>query len=323
LLECFFARLLISVPTPPEMAGPDPLFVTRAALHTGAYQRAVNHASEISDSELSEQQQAERDCLLKRAFVALRQPSLALSSSSSCPSDPAILAADALAQHALAHSEAEMESARQSAQSLLDSTFSPPDHPLAASICATILSRCEGERESAMRVCASAASSNSFSSLEARALLVQLLIAHNRPDVAEKHAQAMQSIDEDETITQLAVAFSCLASPRPALNEAATIVSELADKFGSTARLSALSAMCNLLQDQFDEAERELSESLAESSQDADTIALLVVASIHTHKGYQRFLSQLKTIEPSHPLVKRFAVLDEAFDRAAATFGGQ
>lgn len=276
----------------------------------------MNLASELSDAALTAAQAVERDAILKRAYIALNQAQLALSAPVSDPGALALRAADALAQHAGAQEQQEREEAYSRACALLDELVEPSDNALATTLLATLLSRCEGERERAMRLCGQA------NSLETSALLVQLLIMHNRQDVAETQAQAMQAVDDDNPLTQLALVWTSVAKGgQKALEEASTIVTELSEKFGRTAKLASLSALCKLAAAHVQDAESDLSDGLAEFSQDPDLLALLVIANVHLNKPYQRFFNQLRSLQPCHPVVHRFDSLTDAFDRVTATLG--
>jgi hypothetical protein len=70
----------------------------------------------------------------------------------------------------------------------------------------------------------------------------------------------------------------------------------------------------------YDEAEKELLEALAKDSKDADTLANLVVVTLHLGKPSSRYLNQLKASDPNHASLKRTAQFEEAFDRAAQGF---
>jgi hypothetical protein len=75
-----------------------------------------------------------------------------------------------------------------------------------------------------------------------------------------------------------------------------------------------------LCRSRYDEAEKELLEALAKDSKDADTLANLVVVTLHLGKPSSRYLNQLKASDPNHASLKRTAQFEEAFDRAAQGF---
>ncbi len=78
-------------------------------------------------------------------------------------------------------------------------------------------------------------------------------------------------------------------------------------------------AVCCMHMGHFDEAESLLLEALNKDAKDPETLANLVVCSLHLGKQSSRYLSQLKLSHPDHVLVKRAAGAEEAFDRAVQT----
>ncbi|CAN4081920.1 unnamed protein product [Withania somnifera] len=69
----------------------------------------------------------------------------------------------------------------------------------------------------------------------------------------------------------------------------------------------------------FDEAETLLLEALNKDAKDTETLANLVVCSLHLGKPSTRYLNQLKLSSPDHTLVKRATSAEESFDRAVQT----
>nr|CAN78678.1 hypothetical protein VITISV_013598 [Vitis vinifera] len=59
--------------------------------------------------------------------------------------------------------------------------------------------------------------------------------------------------------------------------------------------------------------------NLAVDAKDPETLANLVVCSLHLGKQSSRYLSQLKLSHPDHVLVTRASAAEEAFDRAVQT----
>ncbi|OWM63739.1 hypothetical protein CDL15_Pgr006001 [Punica granatum] len=53
-----------------------------------------------------------------------------------------------------------------------------------------------------------------------------------------------------------------------------------------------------------------------QDTKDPETLANLVVCSLHLGKSPSRYLSQLKLSHPDHLLVKRVTSSEESFDRA-------
>jgi coatomer subunit epsilon len=67
----------------------------------------------------------------------------------------------------------------------------------------------------------------------------------DRPDLASKTVRQMQAADEDNTLTQLALAWTHLAVGGAKLQEAQYLYDELSDKFEATVRVvSFLFCVC-------------------------------------------------------------------------------
>ena len=87
------------------------------------------------------------------------------------------------------------------------------------------------DRESALRCV------RGSKDLECLALGVQIYLAMNRPDLAEKELKTMQSIDDDHSCTQLATAWLFVAAGGEKYQDACIIFQELAEKFSPSAFL--------------------------------------------------------------------------------------
>jgi coatomer protein complex subunit epsilon len=115
-------------------------------------------------------------------------------------------------------------------------------------------------------------------------------------------------------------------------------------------RLLNGSAVCNMRMGRWEEAESQLMEAFEKDAKNPDTLANLATASMHLGKPASRFIGcenfaqycyaawrrlptmalkhpsmsvcrQLKTVAPQHAAVLRTMAAEEAFDRAAASFG--
>lgn len=184
-------------------------------------------------------------------------------------------------------------------------------------LCAASVFAREGNYPEALKAC------NSVAHLELQALCVQILLAMDRPDVAERTVKAMVAVDDDATLTQLAGAWCSLALGGGAkLQEAAYAFQELGDKFSWTPKLYCGTAVCHMQQGQWEEAEKDLMEAVTKDGKDPETLANLVVCSLHlgrrTSAKMRTYLAQLRAVAPAHPLLARQAASEAAFDAAAA-----
>ncbi|GMP71560.1 hypothetical protein CsSME_00029915 [Camellia sinensis var. sinensis] len=155
--------------------------------------------------------------------------------------------------------------------------------------------------------------------MELHALNVQIFLKMHRSDYAEKQLRIMQQIDEDHTLTQLASAWLNLAVGGSKIQEAYLIFQDFSEKYQMTSLILNGKAVCCMHMGNFDEAESLLLEALNKDAKDPETLANLIVCSLHLGKPSSRFLNQLKLSHPDHMLVKRASSAEESFDRAVQT----
>ncbi|XP_011040634.1 PREDICTED: coatomer subunit epsilon-1, partial [Populus euphratica] len=157
---------------------------------------------------------------------------------------------------------------------------------------------------------------NAGGTMELHALNVQIFLKMHRSDYAEKQLRIMQQIDEDHTLTQLATAWLNLAVGGSKIQEAYLIFQDFSEKYPMTGLILNGKAVCCMHMGNFDEAETLLLEALNKDAKDPETLANLVVCSLHIGKSSSRYLSQLKLSHPDHVLVKRASSAEDNFERA-------
>jgi len=289
------------------MSGPDALFNVHNNFYLGAYQAAINEAADLQG--LSANEATERDCFLYRSYIALGSYQLPISEIND-DAPTALQAVKLLAVYLSDNNE------KEKVLSTMQEWLADPScasNVTLLNMAATVY-QFEGNFVEALKCCHGA------QSLELMALSIEIFLKMDRPDCAEKQLKEMMNIDDDATCTQLAQAWVNLALGGSKVQEAFYIFQELGDKYSWTVRLHNGSAICSMHMGRYDEAEKELLEALNKDSKDADTLSNLVVANLHLGKPTSRFSNQLKMSNPNHPMLKRTATLEEAFDRAAQGF---
>ncbi|KAI4372094.1 hypothetical protein MLD38_010374 [Melastoma candidum] len=103
------------------------------------------------------------------------------------------------------------------------------------------------------------------------------------------------------------------------IEEAYLIFQDFSEKYQMTGLVLNGKAVCCMLIGNFDEAETFVLESLNKDTKDPETLANLVVCSLHLGKLASRYLSQLKLSNPDYVMVKRVTSAEESFDRAVQT----
>uniref|UniRef100_A0A7S1T9E3 Coatomer subunit epsilon n=1 Tax=Tetraselmis chuii TaxID=63592 RepID=A0A7S1T9E3_9CHLO len=284
----------------------DLLFAVRNNFYLGAFQAAINEASDLTEG-LSETEEQERDALVYRSYIGMGQYDIVLAEISDNAAT-GMLAVKLLAAYLSGRTD--KDSALVTIADWLSDAASNAN-PL-VSIVAGFIYCGEENYIDALKAC------HHGRSLEQMALCVQVYLKMDRVDQAEKQVRAMSNMDDDATLTQLAHAWTNLALGGQKVQDAQYIYQELGDRNNWTTRLYNGSAVCHMRMGNFDDAEKELLEAINKDSKDPDTLANLITCSVHLGKPTTRYMSQMKLIDPNHMVVKRFASSDEAFERAAA-----
>ena len=190
-------------------------------------------------------------------------------------------------------------------------------------LCAASVHALEGDFPRALSLCHTAGTPPH---LELLALSVQVLLAMNRADVAERSVAAMAALDDDATLTQLAGAWVQLAKGAGKAQDAVYTCQELGDKSCWTPKLHCAAAAAYCVMGQHDEGERHLTEALTQAPNDPDVVANLVVAAMHmgrrTSPKVRTWLAQLRGSRANHPLLVRQQECEAAFDAAVAALAG-
>nr|XP_010315647.1 coatomer subunit epsilon-1 isoform X1 [Solanum lycopersicum] len=286
--------------------GPDPLFGLRNNFYIGAYQAAINN-SDVPN--LSADDAVERDTLVYRSYIALASYQLVISEIDDSAATP-LQAVKLLALY-LSSPDNKQETVITSLHELLgDSAIG--NNPILRLIAGIVFMHEQDYNEALKHT-------NAGGTMELHALNVQIFIKMHRSDYAEKQLRIMQQADEDHTLTQLANAWLNLAVGGSKIQEAYLIFQDFSEKNQMTSPILNGKAVCCMHMGNFDEAETLLLEALNKDTKDSETLANLVVCSLHLGKPSTRYLSQLKISNPDHMLVGRAASAEEIFDRAVQT----
>ncbi|XAR53230.1 hypothetical protein NMG60_11021696 [Bertholletia excelsa] len=287
------------------MAAPDLLFGLRNNFYLGAYQAAINN-SDVPN--LSQEDAIERDCLVYRSYIALGSYQLVISEIDSSAATP-LQAVKLLALYLSSPNN------RETTISSLHEWLGDPalgNNPILRLIAGIIFMHEQDYNEALKHT-------NVGGTMELHALNVQIFLKMHRSDYAEKQLRIMQQIDEDHTLTQLANAWLNLAVGGSKIQEAYLIFQDFSEKYQMTSLVLNGKAVCCMHMGNFDEAESLLLEALNKDTKDPETLANLIVCSLHLGKTSSRYLNQLKLSHPDHMLVKRASTAEESFDRAVQT----
>ncbi|XP_039000374.1 coatomer subunit epsilon-1-like [Hibiscus syriacus] len=283
-------------------AAPDHLFNLRNNFYLGTYQSAINN-SDLPN--LSPEDAVERDCLVYRSYIALGSYQLVINEIDSSAATP-LQAVKLLAQY-LSNPHDKESTIASLKEWLADPAIG---NNATLRLIAGIVFMHEEDYIEALK------HTNAGGTMELHALNVQIFIKMYRSDYAEKQLRIMQQIDEDHTLTQLANAWLNLAVGGSKIQEAYLIFQDFSEKYPMTGLILNGKAVCCMHMGKFDEAETLLLEALNKDAKDPETLANLVVCSLHLGKSSSRYLSQLKLTHPDHILVKRASSAEDSFERA-------
>lgn len=287
------------------MSAPDLLFGLRNNFYLGAYQAAINN-SDVPN--LSPDDAVERDCLVYRSYIALGSYQLVINEIDSSAATP-LQAVKLLAMYLSSPTN------KETTISSLHEWLGDPaigNNPILRLIAGIIFLHEQDYNEALKHT-------NVGGTMDLHALNVQIFLKMHRSDYAEKQLRVMQQIDEDHTLTQLASAWLNLAVGGSKIQEAYLIFQDFSEKYQMTSLILNGKAVCCMHMGNFDEAESLLLEALNKDAKDPETLANLVVCSLHLGKSSSRYLNQLKLSHPDHMLVKRSSSAEESFDRAVQT----
>merc|ERR1712176_187598 len=201
----------------------DPLFMVKTAFYIGNYRQCVKEAQKLQMGDQS--LDLECDILMYRAYLAEGKYNLVLGEIES-RSGPEFLALVLLAK--IMQNPSNKEAVISEVGNVLNEGAASLCPDIVALLCANVY-LLAGDYDSTLRV------TNSASSLECHALAVQTLIQMNRVDIATKEMKKMQEVDEDATVSQLALAALNIAmADTKSVQTAYYVYQELADKFEPT-----------------------------------------------------------------------------------------
>uniref|UniRef100_A0A1D1ZCE2 Coatomer subunit epsilon n=1 Tax=Anthurium amnicola TaxID=1678845 RepID=A0A1D1ZCE2_9ARAE len=285
------------------MASPDHLFGLRNNFYLGAYQAAISVAEQLGV--LSPEEADERDTLVYRSYIAQGSHQLAIQDISDSAST-SLQAVKLLARY-FDPTESKESVISSLKEWLADAAIG--NNPVLRLIAGTIFMHEQDYNEALKHT-------NSGGTMELHALNVQIYLKMHRADYAEKQLKIMQQIDEDHTLTQLAAAWHNLAVGGSKIQEAYLIFQDFSEKYQMSGLILNGKAVCCMHMGHFDEAETFLIDALTKDPRDPETLANLIVCSLHLGKPSARYLSQLRLHHPEHMLVKRITAAEDSFDRA-------
>ncbi|EOD15109.1 COPE1, epsilon subunit of the coatomer [Emiliania huxleyi CCMP1516] len=278
------------------------LYGLRNALYLGNYQQAVSEAMGLGAS-------TERDFFMYRALIEQGQHRVVMDEVGA-QAPVALQAVKMLASYLSGVSKEAVVA--QLKEWLTDATAQ--DNWQLILVAATVFLH-ERDHKEALKI------SHQSTQIDVMALVVQIYLQMDRPDLARKLVKSMQEQYDDDTLTKLSHAWTSLCeSGGETAQDALYEFQELGEKYHMSLMLLNAMASCNMHMGRFDEAERLLQEALSQSPNDTTSLINLVVCLNQLQKPAEvigRYTSQLKISAPAHPWVAKYGELETSFDRCA------
>jgi len=284
----------------------DELYEVKNAFFLGNYQQCITEAQKLKVN--SPEQRLTRDVFLYRAYIALKKFSIVKDEIHGA-SAPELQALKLLAEY-LSGSQSKRDQVVAGVDKKFSGDIDISNVPLFL-VAGTIYAN-EQNHEAALRVLHQA------TDLECSALTLQIYLAMDRVDLAQKELKAMQEKDDDSTVTQLAHAWFNIAVGGEKLQDAFYIFQELIDKSVATPLLLNGQAACFLGMCKYEEAEPVLQNALEKDIDNPETLINMIVLSQHTGKPTEvtnRYLSQLKDSHADHPFMRDYQAKENEFNR--------
>ncbi|KAF9565836.1 coatomer complex protein [Agrocybe pediades] len=259
-----------------------------------------------------------------RAYIALDQPKSALEILPSGSENVAVKAVASLARYVGAENTTEAESALEELRDLSveiegdDVEGDEVDKSLVRVLAGTAFARA-GEVEEALETLGT-----ETEDLEAVALIVQVYLSINRPDLAKKQFDRCKRWAEDDLLLQLIESTIGLVTGKDSYaNTASFYTEQLGNPSLTSPHLLTSRGVTRILRGEIQEAKSDLDESLEQQKGDAEAEAAYVVAATlgalskpEADELWSKFASE----KPTHPLVLDVAQKADMFDQFAAAY---
>eukprot|EP01095_Lingulamoeba_sp_RSL-Kostka_P006867 TRINITY_DN2172_c0_g1_i1.p1 TRINITY_DN2172_c0_g1~~TRINITY_DN2172_c0_g1_i1.p1 ORF type:complete len:293 (-),score=100.62 TRINITY_DN2172_c0_g1_i1:41-919(-) len=272
------------------------------------YEAAIVEANESQGDNI------EKKVYLYRSYIGANQPEVVLDEIFEDEESISLKAVRLHAKYVMENNKEEV--INELKEMLQNGTSENPDENEILLIISAIIFCNEGNFDEALKYTTQA------KSIESKAIQVYIFLKINRVDLANEGVARMSKIDDDHTLTQLALAWSSIFQGGEKLNEAFFIYQEMAEKFQINPMLLNGQAICNLKKNKFDEVLDLLNDSLKQDSKYPDSLANSIVANKHNQKSDEqinRKLAQLKRTK-NHPMIKMLDDFEDNFERASMAY---
>jgi len=160
--------------------------------------------------------------------------------------------------------------------------------------------------------------------LEAVAIIVQIYLSINRPDLAKKQFERSKRWAEDDLLLQLIESNIGIATGKDGYaNTSSFYTEQLGNPSLTSPHILTARGVTRILRNEVQDAKSDLDESLEKQKGDAETLAALVVAGglgAMKSSETEELWTRLRTEHPNYPLVVDVAKKDALFDECVARY---
>ncbi|TFK65596.1 coatomer complex protein [Pluteus cervinus] len=259
-----------------------------------------------------------------RAYIALNDTTSALNLIPDGTDNVALKAAASLAQYIAAKDDTSGEAALEELRDLAveiegdDVQGTERDKELVRVLAGTAFARA-GEIEEALE-----SLGTETEDLEAVAVIVQIYLSINRPDLAKKEFDRAKRWAEDDLLLQLIESSIGLVTGKDNYSNTLSFYTEqIGNPSLTSPHLLTARGVTRILRNEIPEARSDLEESLGQQPQDAESLAAFTVAAgLGAGKRSEAAdaWSKFETEHPSHPLVIDVTNKAALFDEAVTKF---
>ncbi|KAI8059827.1 coatomer epsilon subunit-domain-containing protein [Thamnidium elegans] len=291
------------------------LFGLRNLFTVGNYQTVINEVSS-STGLFSAEAKLEAQTYLYRSYVAQGKYNLVINDIGAENPEASLRAIQLLASY-LADKQNNAEEYVAKANELLEEGANRINAVVQV-VLATIMVQA-GHLEDALRMLHSRQKK-----LECSALAVQIYLQMDRLDLARNEVATVKTWAEDALLLQMMEAWVDLRVGGEKYQEAFYIFEEFAQSnTAQTVKVLNGQAAANLTLGRYPEAESLLLEAQTKDNDNADTLINMITCATLTAKSQEiinRYVSQLREIEPQHPYLQDLDLKSSLFDRSASRF---
>ncbi|KAI9252075.1 coatomer epsilon subunit-domain-containing protein [Helicostylum pulchrum] len=291
------------------------LFGLRNLFTVGNYQTVINEVSSNTGL-FSTESKLEAQTYLYRSYVAQGKYNLVINDIGTENPEASLRAIQLLASY-LADKQKNTEEYVVKANELLEEGANRINTVVQV-VLATIMVHA-GHLEDALRMLHSRQKK-----LECSALAVQIYLQMDRLDLARNEVATVKTWAEDALLLQMMEAWVDLRVGGEKYQEAFYIFEEFAQSnTAQTVKVLNGQAAANLALGRYPEAESLLLEAQTKDNDNPDTLINMIACATLTAKSQEvvnRYVSQLREIEPQHPYLQDLDLKSSLFDRSASRF---